>query len=49
MHNDHDSHNRILGFLYTTMGIAMASGLDHTVLSGLYLILGLSCLALCRK
>ena len=49
MHCDHDTHNRILGFLYTTMGVAMAAGLDHAVLSGLYLILGLSCLAFGRK
>lgn len=49
MHNDHDTHHRTLGFLYTTMGIAMASGLDHMVMAGLYLVLGLSCLALCRE
>ena len=44
MHTDHDTHNRILGYLYTTMGLAQASGLDHAVMAGLYLILGLSCL-----
>jgi hypothetical protein len=49
MRNDHDTHNRILGFLHTTMGIAMSAGLDRTVLSGLYVILGLACLSLSRK
>ncbi len=49
MHDPHTLHNRILGVLYTTMGIAMSAGVDHAVLAGLYLILGLTCWVSSKK
>ena len=50
MHNGPDhAYHRIMSVMYTTMGIATSAGLDHGILGGLYLIIGLTCLVMSRR
>jgi hypothetical protein len=42
MHSTNTLHHRTFSVLYVAIGIAMGVGVDHSVLAGMYLILGLS-------